>query len=204
MINLLPPDLKGELRAAHANVVLRKYFTTSLIALTAIVIIFGSAFYINYTNTQGYKLLLAESEQNLASLKGTRAKTKTYNTNLANARQIFANEVKLSETIDQLSSLLPPGSVLSDISLGVQQLKKPISIVAQVDTLEKAAVLKRNFEDSGLFTTVVLKDVISSQASTVAYPYTANLEVVLKPKATKNTSAPASSSPAQVLPGLAP
>lgn len=190
MINLMPPLMKRELRAARANTVLRKYLTTSLVALVSLLVIFGGAYSINHMNYKQHKAQLEDSQQRLASLQDIRHKVKVYNESLTDAKQMFSNEIKLSKLVARISGALPPGSVMSNMSLDLEQLSKPLAITIQLDTIEKAPVLKRNFEDSGLFTQVILKDVSGAQGISTAYPYTASIEVALKPNVAKDANEP--------------
>lgn len=192
MINLLPPDMRTELRAAKTNTILRKYLFTTIAAFGALLVIFGGALYVNQMYYDDYKRQLAESEEKLASLQGLRERVKVYNSSLAQAKNIFDNETRLSNLIRNLSGTLPPGAVLNTVSFNVGSLDKPLSITAQLDDFEKAAVLKRNFEDSGLFTTVVLTQVNGTAANVDPdevtfnpYPFTAALEVSLSSEASK-------------------
>lgn len=202
MINLLPPDMRVELRAAKANTTLRKYLFTALAASASLLMIFGGALYINQVYYEDYKRQLADSEQKLASLQDLRQRVKVYNESLAQAKDIFGKEIRLSNLIRNLSGTLPPGAVLNTVSFNVGSLDQPLSITAQLDSFEKAAVLKRNFEDSGLFTTVVLTQVngvgatsdpgVEGEEPANIYPFTAALEVSLSPEASKmaKTGAP--------------
>lgn len=191
MINLMPPGMRAELRAAKMNTVLRKYALTATATLGVIVMIFGGALYVNQKYFEEYSGHLEQSKQKLASLQNLRKRVKAYNDSLAQAKNIFSKEIRLSRLIKNLSSTLPPGAVLNTVSFNVDSLDEPIMVTAQLDSFEKAAILKRNFEDSGLFKTVTLSEV-SSSATTggsdsgeeeVVYPFTAGLEVSLTPEA---------------------
>lgn len=207
MINLLPPEISCELRAARWNSILRKYLITSIAALMLILFVFSGSFYLNYTNQQDYAKERALSEQKLAQSKDVRERAKEYNDNLKVAQQVLSSEVRLSELLKELSGTLPPGSVLNDVSLDLQSIVEPISITAQIDSFEKAAVLKRNFEESDIFETVTLSSVMGVGGAKIGggtdagqdedgneptqqpeYAFTATLEVSLSAEATKNGS----------------
>lgn len=189
MINLLPPEVVKELRASRANTMLRRYLITALLAFIVLIGIFGGALYINQQNLEAYEQNLEESEAELAELGDIKQRIADYNEKLATAEEALAAEQKMTVLIANLSSVLPPGSVLSGISFNAESFEEPVSIQAQVDSFNKAGVMKRNFAQSEFFTDVVLQQ-ISEQArqegeGPSAYPFTVQLQVTLTEEATQ-------------------
>lgn len=187
MINLLPPEIVHELHAARTNTILRRYLLMSFTALAAVVAMFGAALYINQQQYQAYEQQRQQSQQELADVQDVKQQIVDYNDTLKKAEAAYKAEIKLTNLVTNLSSTLPSGAILNTVSLDVLSFTEPVTITAQVDTLEKAGVLKRNFEQSKFFSTVVLQQVSGSgetegeEAS--AYPFTAVLEVELTPEA---------------------
>lgn len=192
MINLLPPDMLREMRAARTNTVLRRYLVTSFAALLAVIVIFGVSFYFNQQQYQHYQQQRQESQQNLAGAGDIKQRVQAYNDNLKLAENVYKEEIKMTTLLQNLSSVLPPGAVLSGVSFNLESFSEPVTIAAQVDTFEKAGVLKRNFDQSAFFADVSLQNVTKlgdqSEEGPTTYPFTANLEVTLTPKAAKDPS----------------
>lgn len=189
MINLLPPDVVSELRAARVNTMLRRYLVTSLIAVAIMVLIFGASFYLNAQNYQAYQRQRQESRAELDRLSDVKTMVKNYNQELATAEDVYDEEIKMTALIANFSSVLPPGSVLESVSFSVESFTDPVTITANLDTFEKAGVLKRNLSQSEFFTDVVLEQVsekgAGSAGATSAYPFSAQMQVTLTPEAVK-------------------
>lgn len=182
MINLLPPEVVKELRATRTNTMLRKYLITSILALVVVATAVAGAFYINQQNLQAYQQEREESRRELASLSEVKKRIAEYNGELKVAESAIKNEARMSVLIANLSSVLPPGSVLSGIAFNVESLEEPAVIQAQVDSFNKAGVLKRNFDQSEFFTEVVLQQVSRADGedeAPSAYPFNVQLQVTL-------------------------
>lgn len=191
MINLLPPGVVRELRAARTNTSLRVYLMTSMVASVLVVGMIGGALYINQQQYQLYKQQRQESQQALVEVQKVKQRIADYNNSLKAAEAAYEAEIKMTNLVANLSSTLPPGAILNTVSLDVLSFTEPVTITAQVDTFEKAGVLKRNFEQSQFFSEVTLQRVSEAAGGevegepAVAYPFTATLEVALTPEAAK-------------------
>ncbi len=113
---------------------------------------------------------------------------------------MFTSEIRLTNLVENISSTLPPGTVLENVSLDAISFTKPASIIARVDTFEKAGVLERNLKQSGLFTAVKLNGVQGPAGNDEAapeagaldkYPFTAQIDATLGPGAAKAGFTPA-------------
>jgi len=181
MINLLPPEQKGQLKAARTNAVLRRYLLLASLSFVAIAGIFGAALYLNMLNRNTYEQMLAENNRKLTDLKEVRDKTATFNKNIADARKVFNAQISLSDAMAKIAESLPPGAVLTNLSLDTQSTSKPLNLTAKVDSFAKAGVLEANFKGSKYFRQVTVLSVTNATTGSSKYPYTVSLTVLLDP-----------------------
>jgi Tfp pilus assembly protein PilN len=151
--------------------------------------ILGGAYYINQKNLKTYQKLKSESQQNLIKLSQVKNDIAKYNANLKTAESVLENKKKTTTLIANLSSILPPGVVLSGISFNVESIDEPVIILAQAKSFKKAGVLKRNFEKSTLFDEVTLQQITEENNNPASqdspYPFNVQLQVILSEDATK-------------------
>lgn len=177
MINLIPPERKREYRAARFNMLLRGYLLVAVATLTSMGVIFGGSLYINTVNRTTYEQRFRETEERLSDLREARAKTQQFNNNLKQAKLLYNGQVKFSGILAKISEKVPPGAVLSGLTLNTSELSKPLNLIARVDTVEKAAILKANFDASGYFTNVSIQNISSEGGS--GYAYSVNMLITL-------------------------
>ncbi len=184
MINLLPPVEKEELRAAQSNTKLRYYLVVTVLYLAGVFGVFGGAFYLNNTFRQTYTAAYTDTQNRLEDLREVQQKTKTFNDNLAKAKRVYASQIKVSEVLTRISEKLPPGAILNGIALNTNEFNKPLTVVAKVNSIKKAAILKANFDESGYFTNVKIQGITNSPDADPQYPNLVTMTVNLAPSLT--------------------
>ena len=159
MINLLPDEVKRDIKAARMNVILVQY---NILMLSAVVAVLGLclAFYI-FLNAAN---LSAESTSNdnnakAAAFNDVRAAADDYRNNLSIASKILDNSVSYTSVIFALTELLPEGVYLDSINLTANSFGQQTSFSAHARTYDLATKLKENFENSELFSNVYLQNV---------------------------------------------
>ncbi|MBL8158911.1 hypothetical protein JNJ66_00470 [Candidatus Saccharibacteria bacterium] len=190
MINLLPPEVKREFRAGRVNTLLIKYLITMAVAAVAIMAVFGVSLILNERNKADYTLLRQDSEKQLGKLNEIKAQVQQFNANVDRVKGIYSKELILSNAVVSISKALPPGAIIGTISLDAAQIDKPLSLTIQTDSFNKGAIVKENFEISGVFKDIKLGGITGDpRTSTGQYPYTVNITATLKPEALKSQAA---------------
>lgn len=151
MINLLPPKDRMNLEFAKRNTVLRRYLELCLLATVFLAFLMvGSYYYLNQQkkNTQAE---LEFNQQKVAELEPVQEEAEELSKTINTISAIFASDVKFSSMLTDIGALTPSGTVLSGLELSGVDAKSPLVISAQVETENKAAVLRNNLAASDLF-----------------------------------------------------
>jgi len=180
MINLLPTDKKAEIRAARTNLILVRYISIILLALTFII----GAMYVTYNVLAMTK---ASSEEVIASndLKaGVYSSTKTQvdalSASLAQTKLLLDQEVRYSKVFVNIGQLMTPGTVFGTLELNNDSFNGvPISTKVYAKTSAEAVSVRQNFEKSPLFSNVSFQSVVESGGGIEGYPVSVDLTFTL-------------------------
>ena len=119
MINLLPTDYGASLRFSHLSASLRRWLVAALLASTGLVLIIAVGWiYIDQQNRSlsrtidGLNQRLKEQD-----LAGIQKQAKDITTNIKIINQVLSREIRFSGLISQIGSAMPPGSILSGLTL---------------------------------------------------------------------------------------
>jgi len=173
MINLLPDEIKGEIKAGRANVILLRYNLLSLVAFT-ILAAFCLLFYVLLQSAQTHAVATSSNNTAKAStLDNVRKAADDYRSNLLIAKQILNNSVNYTSTILEITKLIPKGVVLDNINISNGIVGQQTTFGAHALTYSAATDLKHSFENSKLFSNVYfqkLNDENKEGASPKPYP----------------------------------
>ena len=197
MINLISPEQKRDIRAARANVTLLRYCLMLLVAGSLVGMIYGGGFWLV---TMEKSAVEAKRESQTAQIKAYAAVEKeadAFRSDLKVAKSILSKETSYSTFLTTLAKDLPPGAVLTSISIGAidQKSPKPLAIDARVSSYANALVLKTRLEQSSLFENVSLvnttrpDNITSLTGQEARYPYEATYSVKLTSGATSSSGA---------------
>ena len=179
MINLLSSNDKHQLQAARRNVMLLRYNIIILITLLVIGGVYGGGFFITMRGKMIAETQLNEDQARTASYTTVRTTIEQFSKNLTTAKTILSNEVVYSTLITDVAKSLPPGAVLSELTLGPDSFGKEITLGAATTNYGKSLELKSSLEKSALFSDVSLESVArtgTDQAGSTQYP----IAVVIK------------------------
>ena len=179
MINLLSVADKKSLRAAHLNVLLRRYIILLCGVAVCIVLIFGFGFWLQMNEQAKY----IEASQKYATEKAqyTQAQVtgKAFADNLTIAKTILSNEVLFSDLTTTIARTLPAGSSLQTLTVATSDFAKPISLVIQTNSYDNAIKIKDSFENSAAFEDVNILSTSQIKDSKTKYNYTVTLSVAV-------------------------
>ncbi|OGL39334.1 hypothetical protein A3J32_01835 [Candidatus Saccharibacteria bacterium RIFCSPLOWO2_02_FULL_46_7] len=119
MINLLAPELIARLRFSHQSAILRRWLGILILATVGLVFILGFGWiYINQQNKNLNRNLEATKSQLQAQdLAGIQKKAKDISGNIKVINQVLSREIRFSDLISQIGSVMPPGAILSSLTL---------------------------------------------------------------------------------------
>ena len=170
MINLLSPAQKGDIRAARLNVRLRRAALLCFGALLIILGIYGVGFFFvqGDRTTADKELAASKLATEDANYKKVVTDAKAYKTNLTVAEKVLTSGVSYSSFVVETARLLPPGTVLTGLTLS--NLGAPatganaatantLTILARTTSYDVSLQLQKSLEDSELYEKVSISDV---------------------------------------------
>jgi Tfp pilus assembly protein PilN len=142
MINLLPPDIKKQMRYAKYNRTALAYLQLTVIVLVVLALIFvGTIFYVNLQTTQVAKNVQAR-QADLASTVELQKQLQDASDRLTAIKTLETSQTRFSVLLSDLAKYLPQGVSLEGITLTGDD-KKPLSI-AVVGTSYDSILAFRN------------------------------------------------------------
>lgn len=187
MINLLPEDYHTSLRSAHLNTILRRWIAAALLATLGLILIMAVGWiYIDQQNRNlGHNINTLNQQLEIQDLAGTQAKAKAITTNIKIINQVLSREVRFSGLIKQIGSTMPPGTVLSGLTL--TKVDGALDLAANARDSTSAAQIAVNLSDpeNQIFNKVDIVNINCSSAPGNPYPCTATFKALFN-NTTKN------------------
>ena len=184
MINLLAPETKRQLRAAHTNVTLYHY--SLLVLFTAILLasVFGMGFWADYHDRTVAEQAKARTDSDAQAYADTRKLAESFANDVATAKTILASNVSFSQLILDIAALVPQGVILNNLTLGdTTSSKNPLDISGRANSYNGAVALKNSLEASSIFENVSIASITQSDTSSQSasnivkqYPFTVNIK----------------------------
>lgn len=129
MINLLPPDIKSQIKFGRRNAALLRY----LMLAAALAVVLAAEFALGqiYVNNQIKKAEseLAAKNASIAKYRDLEAKAQTVNSRIISIQAIQGSQAKFSLLLDDLAAATPQGVAITSISLTGDD-KKPVRVSA--------------------------------------------------------------------------
>lgn len=180
MINLLPDEQKRDIRAGRANILLVRYNFLLLIAAGFLIVASIGVYTLLSMTKANSEATMTENAARVAEFNTVQKEAATFRTNLSTAKQILDKDVAYSQTIINIAQVMPPGTILSDLSLDVKTYGTPTTLSARAKTYDDAIRLKETLQLSGLFTDVNFKSITEETnegGPPVQYPFDVILNV---------------------------
>lgn len=187
MINLLPAEYGGALRSAHFNTILRRWVAAALLATGGLILIMAVGWVYIDEQTRDLSRNIDSLNQQLQArdLTSTQAKAKAITTNIKIINQVLSREIRFSDLIKQIGSVMPPGTVLSSLTLA--KVDGALDLSANARDSTSAAQIALNLSDpkNKIFDKVDIVNINCSAASGNPYPCTATFKALFS-TSTKN------------------
>jgi Tfp pilus assembly protein PilN len=187
VINLLPPSYAGRIKFGRQNTVLRRWIIAALAALGGLlVIIAGGCLYMN-SQASGLQADLDSKNsqlkaQNLAKVQKDAA---DISGDIRVINQVLNNEVHFSGLIQDIGTIMPPGSVLSTLSLS--KINGALDLSTGSKDYASAAQIAVNLNDpaNGLFSKVDIVSISCNNDTSNPYKCSGNFKALFSNTAQK-------------------
>lgn len=147
MINLLPPDVKESMIYARRNTRLRHWIVAILCGLAGIFVIVGAGQLYLQQSIHAYEQQVAAGQLELKAQKldETQAKVQQLSGDLKLVVSVLQKEVLFSKLLSKIGAALPPGSVLTNLS--INKVQGGIDLQAATADSQTATQLQLNLQD---------------------------------------------------------
>jgi len=128
MINLSPPEQKGELLLREQQnliLILGILFLSFLISLSLILLSIKISF---SGDLEIQKMTLKEREKEISFNRELEEKIKNSNLALSNLNSFYQSQFNLTQILEKISGFLPSGTYLTNLNLNLLQTEKGIEI----------------------------------------------------------------------------
>lgn len=141
MINILPPELKTQIRYSRYNVVARRYLLI-ILAIAAVVV---AALYMShrYADEQ-IQQLTAQLEERKAETDEHQAlvtKVQSFNEKLTTIDALLEQRTDFSQVLQDLAAVLPPGSYINGITLTGENTE-PLQLLITTPSRNQAVAVR--------------------------------------------------------------
>lgn len=180
MINLLPSDYGASLRFTHLNSILRRWLVVSFLASGGLVLIMAVGWvYVNQQNKNLTRNVDSINQQLQAQdLAGTQKKAKDITNNIKIINQVLSREIRFSDLISQIGSVMPPGTVLSGLTLSKVDGALDLSATARDYTSATQIAVNLSDPKNKIFDKVDIVNISCSSTSGSAYPCSATFRAL--------------------------
>jgi len=186
MINLLPPEIKTNISFARRNVTLAQLVVLTSLTLVAALGIVGFGVFIMNADQSALEKSIETKTQSLQSYIETEKKAQVLASDIDTAGKILAREVRFSEVLKLIGSILPDGASLRNLQLTNDDL--PVKLTTFINDKALAPTLRNNIEESDLFDAADLESltaietggtIIGYEAVIVARPASTNIQDIV-------------------------
>lgn len=178
MINLLPDEMKKDLRAARTNTVLFRYNIMLIIAALflagalIVVYVFLSTMKTSAENAIQENITKEQSYENV------KQEANAFKNSLGDAKIILDEEISYSRALIRYAQLFPDGTAVSNLQLNAASFTAPMDVSVKITGQSAAQALIRSMTTSSYVTNFSRKSITISQDGT--YPYTMDVTFTLK------------------------
>jgi Tfp pilus assembly protein PilN len=147
MINLLPPEAKENVAYARRNTQLIRWSVALILVIFATIIALTAGQLYISSATASYERQVEQTEEQLKlqKLDDTQKRVKDMSNNLKLVVQVLSKQVFFSSLLQQIGAAIPPGAVLTGLS--INQIQGGIDLTAAATDYETATQVQVNLQD---------------------------------------------------------
>lgn len=149
MINLLPPDFKENISFARRNTMLRKWVIALIISITAIAstVAVGQLYLHQSTKTLSAQVQQSTEQLKIQKLEETQTRVEGISSSLKLVVQVLGREVLFSKLLQQIGAAMPPGAVLTNLS--INKLQGGLDLQVAASDYQTGTQVQVNLQDPG-------------------------------------------------------
>lgn len=185
MINLLPDDMKKDIRAARMNVVLIRYMLLTAVMLGVLLASCVVAYFILHSSQSNALTTSTNNVAKASTFDSVRKEATDYRNNLSIARTILNKSFSYTTVVFEITKTLPKGVVLDNISLTSTSFGQQTTFAAHAKTDADAMALKNSFQKSPLFSNVYFQNLsdnsLANEPMFANYPIAVTISAKLNP-----------------------
>lgn len=148
MINLLPPEFKQNITYARRNTAIIRWLAASIIGIAGvIVVIYTGQWYIDKT-AKNYEqnAIVAREQLKSQKLEETKQEVESLSSSMKLMVQVLSRQVLFSEMFQQVGSAMPPGAVLTTLTVD-GKLQGGLDLSAMATDFNTASQVQVNLAD---------------------------------------------------------
>lgn len=166
MINLLPFEVKKQLRAATTNVLLLRYVIITAVSVAFLLLIAGGAYLILTNLKTSAEKTIADNQANYNAYNTIKSATEDLQNSLNSAQAVMNGDIDYTGRLTKLASLMPAGVILDSWTISYDTPGKGDTL--QILAKDQAAVdqFQTSLQNSNLVTgPIVIKNKTSVPGS---------------------------------------
>ena len=174
MINLLPPKDRQAIEVAKRNTILRRYLELAILGVLLLALLIVGSFYFLKIQEKNTRKTLDLNNQKLNELIPVQEEAEKLSSSINTISSLINDDAKFSKMLVEIGQLMPANSVLSGLQISSVDKDAPLSITAQVNNEQTAAILRNNLVASDLFEKAEIKTItkIGEESSGAIAPST--------------------------------
>jgi Tfp pilus assembly protein PilN len=147
VINLLPTDVKQDIRLARRNTKLRRWAGIFIASILGVIVITVLGLFYIHQNINSYSTQVSRTQKELTDqhLEDTQKKVQDISNNLKLVIQVLSREILFSKLIKQIAFAIPKNAVLT--SLQISKVQGGIDISAAATDYATATQVQINLQD---------------------------------------------------------
>lgn len=190
MINLLPDDSKSARRFATLNRKIGNYLVLVGLIITLLCGAYGYGHLTLTKERSDIEASIATKSAELTDLEALSNEAQGISDTISTAATLLNREIRFSELIQKIGSVMPEGAKLNGLSLTGDKTH-PLEIQAILESPEQAGILQNNLLTLDIFEAADIQDVqtttvVDEQTKVETKTYTSRMSVSFKAAGTKS------------------
>jgi len=156
MINLLPAQIKKQLRAATANVLLLRYVIITAISVAFLLLIAGGAYLILTNLKTGAEKTIADNQASYTSYNTIKSATEELQNSLNSTQAVMNGDFDYNSRLTSLAAIMPAGVVLDSWTMSYDMPGKADTLEILAKDQASADQFQTSLQNSGLASNLIV------------------------------------------------
>lgn len=161
MINLLPANNKRQLRASLHNTLLRKHIGLLLVFTVALGAVIAYSYFVLKSYQEFYQETEHQNNLRVVEYQELKRKANDLSQDLNLSKTILSQRVDYSQVLIKIAQILPEGVSIDAITLESKLFEGSKTLEVNLTHSDQASDIKKLFEESDLFKSVIINNVVS-------------------------------------------